>query len=73
MAAILRLKFDQNPLLKAKLCKIKGKIYEATLHPVFGCGFTLAQSSQINAKTTTGGNKLGEELEKLRDSYLKDG
>ena len=73
MAAILKMKFNQNLQLKDKLCKIKGHIYEATLHPVYGCGFTLAQSSQIKNDNVNAGNKLGEELEKLLDNYLKDG
>ena len=75
MAGIQRLKYDQNPHLKDKLCRIKGHIYEATKHVVYGCGFTLAQTDQINkANVNAGpaGNQLGIELEKLRDSYLQD-
>ena len=70
MAVILKKKFDQNPQLKDKLCKITGNFYEATLHPVYGCGFSLAQSKSIKKKNITSGNKLGEELGKLRDSYI---
>ena len=40
MTGILRLKFDQNLHLKDKLCRIKGHIYEAMLHSVYGCWFT---------------------------------
>ena len=73
IAKILRFKFDQNQHLKDKLCRIKGHMYEATLHPVYGCGFTLAQHDQINKQNTTAGNKLGKELDKLRDEYIVDG
>ena len=75
MAAIQKLKFDQNPHLKDKLCRVKGHIYEATTHAVYGCGFTLAQGDQINKTSVDAGtaeNKLGIELEKLRDSYTQD-
>ena len=72
MAKILRFKFDQNQHLKDKLCQIKGHMYEATAHPVYGCGFSLAQHDQIRQNNTTAGNKLGEELDKLRDEYIAD-
>ena len=72
MAAIIKRKFDQNPALKDKLCRMKGHLYEATPHPVYGCGFTLAQSQMIKKATCTAGNKLGEKLEELRDSYISD-
>ena len=73
MAAIIKRKFDQNPNLKDKLCRTRGHLYKATLHPVYGCGFTLAQNHMINRANVTGGNKLGEKLEELRDSYISDG
>ena len=44
---IIKAKYDQNPHLKAKLMAVKGHFYEATTHPVFGAGLTLAQSSRI--------------------------
>ena len=72
MSAIVKRKFDQNPGLKDKLCRTKGHLYKATLHPVYGCGFTLAQSRSIKKAAVTTGNKLGEKLEELRDSYLAD-
>ena len=72
MAIIIRHKFDQNPHLKAKLCKTKGHLYEATTHKVFGCGFLPAQHTQIKKANVTAGNKLGEELERLRDDYNAD-
>ena len=72
MAAIIRRKFDQNPALKDKLCRTNGHLYEATLHPVYGCGFTLAQNNLIKKTNVTAGNKLGEKLEELRDSYTMD-
>ena len=72
MAVIIRKKLDQNPHLKDKLCRIQGNIYEATLHPLYGWGFTLAQHKSINnnKKNVTSGNKLGIELGKLRDLYI---
>ena len=72
MACIIKRKFDQNPVLKAKLCPTKGHLYEATPHPTYGCGFTLAQSLLIKNTALTAGNKLGEKLEELRDSYTTD-
>ena len=72
MAVVIKKKFDQNPQLKDKLCNVKGNIYEATMHPVFGCGFTLAQFKSIRKANVTAGNKLGDELGKLRDSYISD-
>ena len=73
MAAINKRKYDQNPGLKDKLCRTKGHLYEATTHPIYGCGFTLAQSKNIRKNAITAGNKLGEKLEELRDSYFVDG
>ena len=67
---ILKAKFDQNPHLKAKLTAEKGHFYEATTHPVFGAGITLAKSSLICKENVTTGNKMGEELENLRDQYI---
>ena len=72
MAVIIRKKFDQNPHLKDKLMRTKGNIYEATLHPLYGCGFTLAQYKSIKKANINAGNKLGDELGKLRDSYIQD-
>ena len=72
MMAIIKRKFDQNPALKDKLCRTKGHLYEATTHPTFGCGFTLAQCKSIRKTAVTAGNKLGEKLEELRDTYLAD-
>ena len=68
---ILKAKFDQNPHLKAKLMAEKGHFYEATTHPVFGAGLTLAQSQQICKANVTTGNKPGDELELLRDFYIQ--
>ena len=68
---ILKEKFDQNPELKAKLIVVKGHFYEATTHPVFGAGLTLTQSHKICKENTTVGNKLDEELDSLRDYYIR--
>ena len=68
---IIKAKFDQNPDLKAKLAAVKGHFYEATTHPVFGAGLTLAQSQHICKENITAGNKLGEELDLLRDYYVR--
>ena len=67
---IIKAKYDQNPHLKAKLIAEKGHFYEATLHPVFSAGYTLAQSKLICKENVTTGNKLGQELDNLRDFYI---
>ena len=68
---ILKAKFDQNPELKRRLKNVKGHLYEATTHEIFGAGLTLAQSGRICQQNTTAGNKLGLELERLRDHYIQ--
>ena len=47
MAVVIRKKFDQNPHLKDRLCRTKGNIYEATMHPIFGCGFSIPNCKKI--------------------------
>ena len=68
---IVKAKYDQNPQLKAKLMENKGHFYEATLHPVFGAGYTLAQCNLICKENVTAGNRLGQELDRLRDLYFR--
>ena len=41
-------KFVRNPALHKKLIELKGNFYEATLHPVYSPGYTLAQCHLIN-------------------------
>ena len=71
MARGVALKFDQNPLLKLKLCRLNGKLYEATTDLFFTCGFTLAQHSKIKNGQNPGQNKLGSILEEYRENELK--
>ena len=71
LVPIIKAKFDQNPTLRAKLKAVKGHLYEATPHSIFGAGLTLAQSAMICQANLTGGNKLGTELGKLRDDYIR--
>ena len=66
----LRKKFDQNPVLKEKLLKIKGKLYEATYTEFWGAGFVISQAANISDENVMGGNVLGKELVKLRDEYI---
>ena len=40
---IHKAKFDQHPNLRAKLIKLKSNMYEATHHPLYGAGYSLAQ------------------------------
>ena len=68
---ILKAKMDQNPAIKAILMSEKGHFYEATTYQVFGAGLSLAQSNMICKENTTAGNKLGEELEDLREFYIR--
>ena len=72
MAAGLRTKFDQNPVMKEKLIKTKGLIYEATRTDFWGAGFVLAQASTISKEEIKGDNVLGIELTKLRDEYINE-
>ena len=71
MAEGVVFKFDQNPVLKVKLCRLQGKLYEATNDIYFGCGRTLAQNKLIKNGQNPGNNKLGEILEEYRDKELK--
>ena len=59
-------KYEQHPELRAKLIRLKGNLYEATKHPVYGAGFSLSQKDQICKANVHGGNKLGLSLEKIR-------
>ena len=65
-------KYEQNPTLRAKLIALKGNLYEATLHPVYGAGFSLAQCHLIKKANVQGGNKLGLALETIRDRFIKN-
>ena len=71
MAKGVAFKFDQNPILKVKLCRLDGKLYEATNDSYFGCGLTLAQNKQIKSGQNPGCNKLGDILEVYRDNELR--
>ena len=71
MAEGVAYKFEQSPILKVKLCRLAGKLYEATSDIYFGCGLTLAQNKQIKSGQIPGSNKLGEILEEYRDKELK--
>ena len=68
MAKGVASKFDQNPILKVKLCRLDGKVYEATNDSYFGCGLTLAQKKQIKSGQNPGRHKLGDILEEYRDN-----
>ena len=66
-------KFRQNPNLRNKLTKLKGHLYEATHHPVYGSGYSLAQKHLIKKENVRKGNKLGEALENILDNFIKEG
>ena len=65
------LKFERNPMLKLKLCRLYGKLYEATSDLYFACGLTLAQYKRIKEGQTPGQNKLGDILEEYRDIEIQ--
>ena len=65
-------KYTQHPELRAKLIKLKGNLYEATHHPVYGAGFSLAQRQHINKANVKGGNKLGLSLENIRSRLAEE-
>ena len=65
-------KFRQNPNLRNKLTKLKGHLYEATHHPVYGSGYSLAQKHLIKKENVRKGNKLGEALENIPDDFIKE-
>ena len=69
---IHRARFTQNPELRQKLVNLKGNLYEATYHPVYGAGYSLAQRHLINKANTRGGNKLGLALEIIRNKFIED-
>ena len=71
MAKGVAYKLDQNPVMKVKLCRMNGKLYEATNDMHFGCGLTLAQNKQIKSGNVPGKNILGDILEEFRDKELK--
>ena len=58
-------KYEQHPELKDKLIRLKGNLYEATKHPIYGAGFSLSQKDQICKANVHGGNKLGLLLENI--------
>ena len=66
MAKGVALKFDQNTLLKLKLCRLDRRLYEATTDLYFTCGLTLAQKKKIKSGQNPGQNKLGLALEEYR-------
>ena len=59
-------------LAKFQLTKLKGHLYEATHHPVYGAGYSLAQKHLIKKENICKGNKLGEALENIRDDFIKE-
>ena len=65
-------KYVQHPELRAKLIKLKGNLYEATHHPIYGAGFSLAQRQYINKANVKGGNKLGLSLENIRSRIIEE-
>ena len=65
-------KYQQNPILREKLKNLKGNLYEATLHPVYGAGYSLAQRHLINKARVKGGNKLGLSLEVIRSKIIEE-
>ena len=71
LAEIVELKFVSQPSLMANLQGYpKGKFYEATKDPVFGCGYTLAQAGQIkDDKIDTNANQMGRILNQIRLKY----
>ena len=63
-------KYEQHPELRTKLIRLKGNLYEATKHPVYGAGFSLSQKDQICKANVPGGNKLGLSLENIRQRLI---
>ena len=63
------LKLEQNLLLKLKLCRSNGKLYEATIDYCFACP-TLAEHKRNQRWTEPGQNKLGFILEEYRDNEI---
>ena len=66
MAVGLRKKIDQNPILREKLMKTKGRLYEAMRTNCWGAGFVILQAANMSEDTVTGDNMLGKELTKLK-------
>ena len=64
-------KFEQHPTLCNKLISLKGNLYEATHHPVYGAGCSLADRKRINKANVKGGNKLGLSLEVIRARFIE--
>ena len=64
-------RYEQHPDLRQKLINLKGNLYKAALHPVYGAGYTLAQRNLINKASVCGGNKLGLALENIRDKFIE--
>ena len=70
MRKIVELKFNQNAYIRDKLLKTKGLLFEATKDIDFGCGLTLGQAKDINAKDMKGKNMLGIILCEYWDKIL---
>ena len=64
---MVRAKFEQNPCLAKRLCERKDHIYEATAHPVYGIGYTLADARKIHqGAVNAGNNHMGKILARVR-------
>ena len=62
-------KFQQHPGLCAKLKNLKGNLYEATHHPIYGAGFLLAQRVHIKKANVKGGSKIQDTRYKIQELY----
>ena len=65
-------KYVQHPELRAKLIKLKGNLYEAMHHPIYGAGFSLAQRQHINKANVKGENKPGLSLKNIRSRLMEE-
>ena len=68
---IIELKFTSQPSLLSKLLGYeKTNFYEATLDPVFGCGYLLLDANQITCdKVSDSSNLMGKIIKEIRDKY----
>ena len=68
---VVELKFLSHPSLMNKLLSLqKEYFYEATLDPVYGCGYMLAQANHVTAnKVKESVNVMGKILQQIRDFH----
>ena len=68
---VVELKFLSHPSLMNKLLSLqKEYFYEATLDPVYGCGYMLAQANHVTAdKVKESANVMGNILQQIRDFH----